>query len=356
MGASFEPPGSFCKETEHYVFAHVTEHFDIGEIIEGNLEIPFQMPTGNFSIAFDVSGRLAVNARAGEWFPGPVGPLRPHLFSETVTAFSVIPSRSAMVAGARGRIHRVVVGPDGAVYYQALGYAARDSGNGGWTNLGGRLEGPLTGVSGEPDHISLFGLSPDGAVLHKTHAPDTRPDDDWQTLGGSFVGPVKAVAGADGEIELFATDEDGSVSHRTLADPLGGQPEEEWERIGAGIGGSIAALFSPRTGLSLFALGRGGEVLHKRRPPQEEWEPEGLEWETLGVTSDGTLSAEWVEDDVLLLAVVAEDETVRVLAWPHYPDEPPREGWQVIGTVNSLLQAQIPGRESATAPDEPENV
>jgi hypothetical protein len=179
----------------------------------------------------------------------------------------------------------------------------------------------------------------------------------WDTDSlASFVGPVAAAAGADGRIELFARDEDGSVAHRTLDDPQRGQLEEEWERVGGGIGGSIAALFSPRTGLSLFALGRDGEVLHKRRPPQEEWEPEGLEWETLGVASDGTLSAEWVEDGVLLLAVVAEDETVRVLAWPHYPDEPPREGWQVIGTVNSLLQAQIPGRESAPVPDEPASI
>ncbi len=99
---------------------------------------------------------------------------------------------------------------------------------------------------------------------------------------------------------------------------------------------------------------RGGPA--QTPPPQEDWQPEGPEWETLGVASDGTLSAEWVGDGVVLLAVVAEDETVRILAWPRYPDEPPREGWQVVGTVNSLLQAQIPERESATVPDAPQSV
>ena len=356
MGASFKPPGSFCKETEHYVFAHVTAHFDIGEMLGGPSETPFQMSTGNFSIAFDVSGRLSVEAHAGEWFAGPVGPLRPHLFSERVTAFSVRSGQSAMVAGARGRPHTVILGPDGAVYHQAAAHDPLASENGSLANLGGRFEGPLTVVASGDDHVSLFGLSPEGAVLHKTHAPDARPDEDWQTLGGSFVGPVTAAAGADGEIELFALDEDGSVSHRTLADPRRGEPEEEWERVGAGIGGSLAALFSPRAGLSLFALGRGGEVLHKRRPPQEDWQPEGPEWQTLGVASDGRLSAEWVGDEVVLLAVVAEDETVRILAWPRYPDEPPREGWQVVGTVNSLLQARLPEGEPATVPEAPQSV
>ena len=334
----------------------MTDHFDIGEMLVGPSESPFQMSTVNFSIAFDVSGLLSVEAHAGEWFAGPVGPLRPHLFSQTVTAFSVRSGQSAMVAGARGRPHTVILGPDGAVYHQATAHDPLASENGSLTNLGGRFEGRLTVVPAGNERVSLFGLSPEGGVLHKTHAPDAHPDEDWQTLGGSFIGPVTAAAGADGKVELFALDEDGTVAHRTLADPQRAEPEEEWERVGAGIGGSLAALFSPRTGLSLFALGRGGEVLHKRRPPQEEWEPEGPEWETLGVASDGTLSAEWVGDEVLLLAVVAEDETVRVLAWQHYPAEPPREGWQVVGTVNSLLQAQIPERESGTVPDAPQGV
>jgi hypothetical protein len=113
----------------------------------------------------------------------------------------------------------------------------------------------------------------------------------------------------------------------------------------------MAALFSPRTGLSLFALGHGGEVLYKRRPPNEEWRPVGREWERLGVASDGLLSAEWVGDDALLLAVVSEDETVRVLAWSAYPDVPPREGWQIVGTVNSLLQARVSEGEAPTVSD-----
>ena len=70
----------------------------------------------------------------------------------------------------------------------------------------------------------------------------------------------------------------------------------------------------------------------------------------LGTASDGLLSAEWIGEDGLLLAVVAEDETVRTLAWPSYPETaPPREGWQVIGTVNSLLQGEGNAQRRLTA-------
>ena len=40
------------------------------------------------------------------------------------------------------------------------------------------------------------------------------------------------------------------------------------------------------------------------------------------------LSAEWIGDEGLLLDVVAEDETVRVLARPDYPKVSLREGWR----------------------------
>ncbi len=344
----FAQPGSEVKKTEYFVHGWLTDHFDISQM---SGETPFQMSTGDFEIAYDVSGRLRVDTADGDWLR-PIGPPRPEVFTERMTAFSINPGQRGMVAGEEGRGHRVVFGPDGTVYHQALADDPRHADDGRWTELGGRFAGPLTVVAGA-GHVSLFGLSPDGAVLHKTHAPSDRPDDDWQTLGGSFAGRVTAVAGADGEIELFATDEDGSVSHRTLTDPRRGQTDEEWERVGEGIAGPIAALFSPRTGLSLFALGRGGEVLHKRRAPQEGWESTGSAWESFGVASAGTLSAEWVGNEVPLLCVVDEDETVRVLAWPGYPEERPREGWQTIGTVNSLLRGDLPSDGSTTPPDAP---
>ena len=355
MLPSFEPPGSSATETKYYVIAHVTDHFDISEMLNGTSVTPFQMSTGNFVVAFDVLGRLEVEAHSGEWLSasGPMGRLRQTALVTTRDrrVFSIGPGQSAMVTGPEGYAYTVILGPNGEVYHQALGGEPRTSHDGVWTNLGGWFQGPLSVVASGPDRLSLFGLSPDGAVLQKTHAADGRPAHDWRTLGGEFVGPVVTAVGANGTVELFATSENGSVFHRTLTDPRKEQPRGEWTRVGDGTGGSIAALFSPRSCLSLFALGRSGEVLHKRRSPKKEWHPAGRKWEKLGVASDGSLSAEWVGDEVLLLVVVAEDETVRFLAWPDYPDAPPHEGWQVAGTVNSLLQGRIPAGEETPVPD-----
>jgi hypothetical protein len=340
-------PGSFGKETGECTVAGVTEHFDISQTIGGTSERPFEMHTGNFAIAYDVFGRLRVEAHAGEWFQRFAEGRRPLPYAQTVGAVSsVSPNKNVTFIQKQNRAQRVVLGPGGAVYHQVLGEDSRAEGS--WANLGGRFEGPVTAVATGPERVILFGLSPEGAILYKSHAADARAEEDWQSLGGAFVGSLAAAAGADGVIDLFARSADGSVSHRTLSER--GEPKSQWDPIGAGIGGSMAALFSFRTGLSLFALGRGGEVLYKRRPPNEEWQPVGWEWESLGVASDGLLSVEWVGDEAVLLAVVAEDETVHVLAWPGYPDPPPPEDWQLVGTVNSLLQGRLPeGKEDEEA-------
>jgi hypothetical protein len=331
-------PGSSGKEIGACAVAMVTEHFDISQTLGGISERPFQMSTGNFAIAYDVSGRLRVEAHAGEWSQGFVE-FRPLPFAQTPSPIGwVKPNGNAKFVQKQGGASSLIISPGGVLYHQA--FEEKPKAKGSWTDLGGRFQGPVTAVATAPDRVSLFGLSPDGAVLYKTHSPDAHPDQEWQTLGGVFIGRIIAVPGADERIELFARSEDGLVSHLTLTER--GQPQARWERIGGGVEGSMAALFSPRTGLSLFALGRGGEVLYKRRFPGAEWRPGGQEWEQLGVASDGLLSAEWVGEDAVLVAVVAPDETVRALAWSPYPDMPPREGWQILGTVNFLLQGRAP--------------
>jgi hypothetical protein len=331
-------PGSYVKEIGACTVASVTEHFDISQTIGGISERPFEMHTGDFAIAYDVVGRLRVEARAGEWSQRFVEGRRPLPFVQAPSPVTwVSPNGNAKFVQKQGHAHRLILDPGGMLYHQTLGQDRRAEGS--WTNLGGQFQDTVTVVATGPDSVSLFGLSAEGAVLYKAHASDARPETDWQKLGGAFIGRVIAATGEEGRIELFALREDGSVSHRTLSER--GQPQADWEEIGGGIAGAMAALFSSRTGLSLFAIGRGGEVLYKRRPLNEEWRPAGREWETLGVASDGLLSAEWVGDEALLLAVVAEDETVRVLVWPTYPYAPPREGWQIVGTVNSLLQARL---------------
>lgn len=353
---TFDLPGSDGVETEACAAASVTQHFDISETRGGTAETPFEMATGDFAIAFNVFGRLRVEAKNGKWFVPHVDLTEPvtnqwevagtkrfraRAVTRGVAVWRASRAHAALVT-AGGQTHKVLLGPGGAVYHQAFG-----NGRAGVANLGGQFEKPVTAVAGESGRVHVFGLSPEGAVLYKTKSLDTPSDEEWWSLGGSFVGAITAVPGPDAAIEIFARSDDGSVRHLTLSDHRKGEPHGEWPVIGTGVEGSLAGLFSARTGLSLFATGRRGEILHKRRAAEGKWRPPGGNWERLGVVSEGLISAEWIGDQGLLLAVVAEDETVRVLAWPDYPETPPRHDWKVVGTVNSLLNAEIAAREAA---------
>lgn len=356
---SFSHQGTQGFHGETWAYADVTQHFNISWTRGGTSTSSFTMPTANFALAYSVSARLRVEAHNGEWItsvPKVTHSLRPREgFTERATRSigSVGPGQIAVVTAAPGHPHMVFLDPEGAVYHQALEEDSRAWRRTPWTRLGGQFEGPMTVVAAGPERISLFGLSPDGAVLYKTHAPNGGSlDEDWQSLGGEFVGHVTAATGADGAIEVFATSEDGSVFHRPLVGPQREQPRAVWERVGDTTSGSIVALTSPRRGLSLFALGRDGEVLHKRRPLEEqEWWPADREWESLGIASEGSLGAEWAEDDGLILTVIGQDETVRVLAWSAYPEARPGNGWQTVGSIESLLQGRTVEGEAPPVPD-----
>jgi hypothetical protein len=147
------------------VGADVTVHFDISGTHGG--EIPFQMPTEEWALGYDVSGRLRVIPRSGEWLtsvPNVTHSLRRlEGFKKRATRsiWSVRPGQSAVVTAAHGHSHRVILDPDGAVCHQELGKDPRAWRDAPWTSLGGRFEGPLTMVAVGPDRVNLFGLSPD---------------------------------------------------------------------------------------------------------------------------------------------------------------------------------------------------
>lgn len=332
------PPGSRGISNGQCAVAQVTDNVDISQVPIGTTtELPFQMSTGDFAIAFDVTGRVLVETKPGEWPQEFVEYKPPQPYTKQSGSNGMItPKKNVTVVRKQTKAQRVMFAPGGELFHQVLGSCPNCENP--WTSLGGRFQGPVTVVATGPDRVALFGLSGDGDVVFRTHGPDSNAHGDWQSLGGRFAAHPIAVAHAESNLEVFALDERGMVSHRTLTER--GDPRGEWTIIGEEITGPLVALSLPRTGVSLFALGRGGRVLHKRRPPNEDWHPRGRDWESLGDATEGLLSAEWVGETGVLLAVLAPDETVRVLAWQNYPD-PPRRGWHVEGTVNSLLQGRI---------------
>ncbi|HEX5914473.1 MAG TPA: hypothetical protein VFY54_15225, partial [Rubrobacter sp.] len=344
MKPGFEQPGAKIKETEYWVRADLTDHFDISELVNGTSETPFEMSTPDWAIAFSVSGRINVEAKSGEWLTasGLAGLYRPFVISREGTARTTA-GPSGLVAGEaeedESSSHRFLLDPDGAVYHAAPA-RGRDgrSREGRWTKLGGRIQEPLTVLATGEGTFALAGLSNEGAVLYRTAGTDGRGED-WQDLGGSFVA-LAGVAAAHQGAELFAVDQQGSLFRRSIG---GDSPDVDWQPFAEGIVGTPAAVFSPASGTSVFALTRE-TVIHRRRPPDGGW-PETANWEMLAEQSGSELSAEWVADGNLLVSVVDEDETVRILSWPGYPEPARRQEWQEIGTVNSLLAGHVPGRQ-----------
>ncbi|MGB7949511.1 MAG: hypothetical protein WCH75_17630 [Candidatus Binatia bacterium] len=104
-------PGSSGKEIGACAVATVTEHFDISGTLGGISERPFQMATGNFAIAYDVSGRLRVQAHAGEWSQG-FAEFSPLPFAQTPSAVGwVSPNGNAKFVQKQGGASRLILGP-----------------------------------------------------------------------------------------------------------------------------------------------------------------------------------------------------------------------------------------------------
>jgi hypothetical protein len=334
---SFASPGSTCGAGSDGPEATVTQHFDFSDLTDGIEETRFEMSNHSCPIHFTVTGRVRFEAHSGALLQPFIKRSAPR--SPVPRVATLLNAGDRVIVGAgSGIAHSVRVAPGGAAFVATSSRkpAARVD---RWTRIGGEVEGPLTVVASGADRLSLFTLGADGAVAHKSWSRDVPSNDQWEPLGGAFVGPLAAAVAPDGRIEIFGLGRDGSVFHRTLNAAEGGRAASDWEVIGEGVGGSLTAFSSPR-GVSVVALGRGGEVLHKLRRGND-WRPAGREWQSLGAAPAGPLSAELVEDDIAVLAVLAEDETVHLLPWRNYPDTPPVDGWQRVGTINSLLDARL---------------
>ncbi len=343
-GTSFASPGSSCGGHEgiygESVMATVTQHFDFSELTDGIEERPLTMSNDSCPIHFTLLGRLRVETHPGVLLQPFINKSGPAPRSPVPRVATLLNAGDRVIVGAgSGIAHAVRLAPGGAAYVTTSSRKPAAPGD-RLTRIGGEVAGPLTVVSSSADRVSLFALDRDGAVAHKSLLPDVPPNDEWETLGGAFVGPIAAAVGLDGRIEIFGLASDGGVFHRTLGAAGCGQAARDWQFIGDGVGGSLTAFSSPRGGVSVVASGRKGEVLHKLRC-DDEWRPAGREWQSLGAAPAGPLSGELVEDDIVVLAVLSENETIQVLPWRNYPDTPPGDGWQCVGTINSLLDARL---------------
>jgi hypothetical protein len=235
----------------------------------------------------------------------------------------------------------VALGPDAVVYHKKRQRDKSGLPRDEWTPLGGRFEGSLAGVAVDETRLSLFALDADGAAFHKSYIDGEPPDAAWQPLGGAFVGSLGVTPGPRNHIELFGVDREGTAYHRSI-DPTGCNTRDDWERIGANVTGELSPLYSQRAGVTVFTLGRDGSVAYKRLDG-EEWQPGAGKWESLGGQFEGVLTARLLADGGVLLVVICSDRSVHTLNWSNYPEDRANQGWEAVGTIDSIFESL--GRE-----------
>jgi hypothetical protein len=316
--------------------------FENGEFKSGLRNYPFTLSTGNFGVAFDVSGGLRVSAVAGASFQMrmPKGAVSP-------VATLREPGRGAAIAMGRDGVLMAALGPDGAIYYKPISVQRPALPRGQWMRLDGPIGGAVTVVASRSGAANFFAVGREGGVLHTRCAEDGEPGREWDNLGGAPLGPVAADVSPQGQVELFIVGEEGMVLHRSWEEETT-QGYTDWKSLGGPVRGSLAPLSLPGGGLGLFALGCDGSVLHKRRRGRE-WTDAGA-WDSLGGSFAGELGVTRQDDGALLVFVVTEDRRIFVKTWAGYPDTPPPEPWEEAGTIDSLFERQMVRLSTEAAP------
>lgn len=342
-GATWEHWDGSYGEAE---VATVTKWFDLSNAGPVPQEIPFTLETGPRHIDFSLHCRIRFEARQGV----VVQPMFAKSAKPRVRAKSVATMRVGDRVTVAGRTtHAVQLAPDGVLFHASSDDGLRagaGSGNLHWIPLADDVHPPLTVVA-TADALHLLMVGKDGDVMHRVIASGAREQEAgrarWSSLGGGVVAPVAAAVDGD-RVELFAANAEGAVFHRTL----GAHAQGEWQRIGEGMAGSLDAFTSARGGIGLVARTRDGDVMHLPWT-HESTRAASFAWHSLGKAPPGSLSVEDI-DDAVVLAVLADDETVHAAAWRDDPGTKPALDWKALGTMNALISSRYSLLAAAAVP------
>ena len=110
----------------------------------------------------------------------------------------------------------------------------------GWVPLGGHFTGALTATIRD-EAVDVIAVDVDGAVFHR-HLPSRGRHGEWTPLGGRVVCPVAAMTTPAGALAIFGLGPDGSVVHKRLDAERRRFPDgKEWEVVCA-VGPARASL------------------------------------------------------------------------------------------------------------------
>ena len=351
---SFKGEGSTGGSNSSYDWANITRVFDIdsiGAFASSDQTFRIDLPTGNFALAYTITGRIRVTTVVPpehELRLAPYGEFTGPLDLGLVGKPKMTMQRSG--GDQRRYGYYVGLGAEGSIYYKPVTFAPTVS-EGEWTRVPGEPHTPVKAFTGRDGRLNLFAYDGDGGVLYNKPGA-TGEETPWTTLGGRVSGVLAVTEGPAGEADVFGLGEGGVVYHTRIG--ANGEPAQDWQRIGEGVSGSLSAFSFADGTVALFALGRDGEILHKQRR-RDQWNPGRLEWHSLGRKGGERLFVvQPAKENVVVIGALAEDESLRYLEWPEYPEGDPARRWHEVGTIDQWLDARPPrirGRDRRAAGD-----
>jgi hypothetical protein len=288
----------------------VTTDLDLSGAGEPSRTIPFVIkPTPGGPVDFTINCRLQMEASNGVVISPdvitPAPPIRPVQWTAKLS--ERLSEISLGDGDGRTRLRLA-----GSTLYAAPRFEAVASG----------INGPIV-TALAAGRLHIFQSGNNGQALYQTYVPGSSAGDQWQSLGGKFVSPIAAAVVRE-QVELFGLSPDGRVLHRSLD---GG----DWSVFGEGMAGSLSAFVSPKGEIVVIGVSRSGHILVRTLHSQD--------WRSLGLSPGGELGASFAGDVVVLASV--EEGTVSAAAWRGFPEIDPHLEWKVIGTPASLFQANF---------------
>ncbi len=355
--SDFKGPGGYYYDDGDIQRASLTIVMNIDRD-PGRWMIPFELNTGEWQLAFKVTGHIAVRGHVGS------------VIAPKMTKSKLPPKRDAFLTkpgdvfglvgdSASGTADVVALGADGALYHrrrnrEGAGRRGRDE----WNRI--ELPGlgkPVAVASGQ-DSLDLVDLDARGGVLHCEFDAARPKRAKWRKLGGNFrqVVPVAEPAKRKGErsgMALFGIDQDGALHVHNARGEV-----RDWARVGdvpvtvvAPISGEAAAL---------LAVASDGTLLHVAKS-KGRWRSDAIARKAPGETPTQLLTAAIVErvnskdpksrNRDLVIGAMDAGHQVQTLQWPDYPDGSPEARWMALGPLQDLMltQPDAPrrGRKSA---------
>jgi hypothetical protein len=188
--------------------------------------------------------------------------------------------------------------------------------------------------------LHLFSIERDNRVFYRVIAVGSYETDESNgriLIGEGYV-ELAAIVSDQRGVELFGLTETGLVFRKAVA----GAATGDWTQVGQNmnISGPLNVIPWPQGEASIVTVESSrNEIVLLKWLTQGELS-ESREWHRLCLAPPGRLSAA-VIDDVLVLAILTEDERVIAARWSNYPVHPFVPEWRPLGTINSLLDAKF---------------